>query len=662
MVLKYTFWILALWLSSIELFANSKTEPFADLPEPSSSSPQKSLDHQRQLFEQAIQYLRKGQVNQFDHTKAQLVDYVLYPYLEQAYLLDRIKFNNRQAIQHFLDTYGDAPVTVPVRSRFLHLLARKNQTALFLTYYRPMGSVTLECHWLRFRLKTDENKQDVYDQAKRLWLYGKSRPDACDPVFVALKQSGQLTPELIWSRLLLALNQRNTSLVRYLSSKLPDDQKALGRFAQNALANPRILAQKPSSKLNSEQLADIAVILLSKSIWRDPDQGLTLFEKASHHFSFSYSQRKQLAKTIALALASSNHPRANEWLNNIPITEQDELLLRWKLAYELRQKNWHEVKNWLTKTTPPEDSENDWQYWLARAEQELGNHQRAYQLFEELSERRSYYGFMASAVIGKQPNLQNKQYPFDLQLVEEISHRPGVQRAHELWKLNKHLSARREWNREKSALDLIERKHLDAVAHHWGWHEQTIYALSETGLYDAVDMRFPFAFENLMQQAAKEAGIDLTLSLAVARKESAFMPDARSSVGARGLMQLMPRTAKYVAKKEKLPNATYRNLEDPSSNVTLGTRYLRSLLDDYQGNTVLATASYNAGKHKVIKWVPDNETLPADIWIETVPYKETRSYIKNVLAYQQIYRSLMGQQDNYFTELVNLSIGKSTTN
>jgi soluble lytic murein transglycosylase len=618
-----------------------------------------SLRRQREMFQLAIETLKNGERERFRQLKSQLTDYVLYPYLERAELLQRLKFDNRHDIQTFLDTYGDTPVTIPVRYRFLHLLAHRNQTALFLTYYRPLGDITLECHWLRFRLKTNENKLGIFADAKRLWLHGNSRPDACDPVFAAMKKSGYLSFDLIWSRLLLALNQKNASMVRYLSSLLPEQQKPLGIYAQNVLRNPKLLARKPDHRLNPKYLSQIAIIVLSKSLWRDPDEGLNLYHKARNHINFSDSQHRQLTKTIALSLATTNHLKAGDWLDKIGTNEQDELLLRWKLAHLLRNRNWAEVKYWLTHTTPPENSNNDWQYWLARAEQELGNHQTANHLFEKLAQKRSYYGFMASAIIGKQPSLQNKQYSFDPSLIRQLSERPGILRAHELWKLNKHLSARREWNQEKQSLTSQQRSHLAAIAYHWGWYDQAIFALSESGLHDSVEMRFPLAFENLMQQAAKEAGIDLTLSLAVARKESAFMPDAYSPVGARGLMQLMPRTARYIAQKEKLPKPNFSDLFDPSVNVTLGTRYLKQLLDEYQGNTVLATASYNAGKHKVLKWLPEQDPLPADIWIETVPYRETRAYIKNVLAYQQIYRTLLGQEHNYFEELVKLSIVKT---
>jgi len=363
-----------------------------------------------------------------------------------------------------------------------------------------------------------------------------------------------------------------------------------------------------------------------------------------------------MARDFSLALASKDHPRASEWLENIAVDEQDDLLLRWKLAYELRKMDWEAVNQWVEKTPAPKHSQNDWNYWRGRSEFALGNSARGNEVFQNLAKERSYYGFLASAHLGSQPNLKQENYAFTPSVIGDLSQHPRALIAYELWQADRHLSARREWNHLKRSLDHDQKKHLAVVAHQWGWHEQAIFTLAETGLHDAVNMRFPIAFQSLMQQESASSQLDLTLSLAIARKESAFMPDARSRVGAVGLMQIMPQTARYITRKEKLPNMYSRQLTDPLVNIKLGTRYLKRLIDEHEGNAVLATASYNAGKHKVAKWLPKDSTLPADIWIEVVPYKETRSYIKNVLAYQQIYRSLLGKEDNYFNELIHMEI------
>ncbi len=642
------------------VFANTEVAPIESTSDQAErlDSTQIATVAQRALYKDALSHLRQGRIDEFKRLQNELSDYVLAPYLESAYLADRISLDNRLEIQNFLDKYDNEPVASRVRTKFLWLLAHKKQTGLFLSYYRPQASTVLQCHWLNFRLKTDENPQDIYHQAHALWLVGKSQPDACDPVFNHMKRNGALTSDLVWKRILLAVKNRKASLVNYLSRLLPASERANGQYAYKVMRYPNHLLKKPAKALDAKKVAEVANAVLMKHIWRDAESTLRIIDKASHNYRFSHQQKLELARSVSLALASSNHPRASEWLDNVHGHQSDDLLLRWKLAHELRQQNWAELKSFLTQTPAPENSENDWNYWLARADLALGNQEQGLNRLEKLSQKRSYYGFLASALLNQAPNLEQRAYPFDAKLIEYLSIRPEAQRAFELWKLNRNLSARREWNYFKARSTPTERKHLAAVAHQWGWHEQVIYSLSETGLHDQVDMRFPIAFPNLMQKASQEANLDISLSLAIARKESAFMPDARSSVGAMGLMQLMPYTAKYIAKKERLPSPKTSHLRDPDTNVQLGTRYLKYLLDYHNGNRVLATASYNAGRHKVAKWLPDAEKVPADIWIEVVPYKETRSYIKNVLAYQQIYNSLLGSEDNYFKELVNMEISK----
>ncbi len=613
----------------------------------------------REEFKSALQLLRAGKVDAFKQKQQQLESYVIAPYLQQAYLFDRVNLKHRKDIQQFLDEYGDQPVAISLRKKFLRMLARKNQTALFLTYYRPSSDISLQCHWLKFRLKTKENRDDIYSQAEQLWLYGESRPDACDSVFKSMREDNRLSDELIWQRLVLAIKSKQKGLVRYLTSLLSPKWQADGLFAQRVVNNPQRLKHTAPVKTHRSRTAQIAALILSQQIWRDADKGLKLIEASSRHYPLNYSQKRLVAKHVALALASQNHPRANEWLANVPANEKNELLLRWKLAHQLRQQNWKEIQRWLSSTPAPEDARSDWTYWLARAEQELGNSEKANKLLEELSLQRNYYGFLAAAQLGVEPNLRQKNYPFDAAMVNRLASHPAAVKAYELWKLNKNMSARREWNHLKSQLNQNEKRQLAMVSHQWGWHDQSIISLAESGMYDAVNMRFPIAYESLMSQAANTVELDLSLSLAIARKESVFMPDARSHVGAVGLMQLMPYTARYIAQKEKLPKQFSKQLTDPQTNITLGTHYLKYLMDYHKGNTILAAASYNAGKHKVEKWIPQNEQLPADIWIEVVPYKETRSYIKNVLAYQQIYRSLMGREDNYFKQLVAMNISNT---
>ncbi|MEE4246215.1 MAG: transglycosylase SLT domain-containing protein [Kangiellaceae bacterium] len=617
------------------------------------------LAQQRKQFKLAVAALRAGKVDKFHTLKDNLSDYPLIGYLEQAYILDRMSIKNRYLISGFLKTYGNEPVTVPVRQRFLKLLARYNKSSMFLQHYSKSSSTELQCHYLKFKSQSGQLSNEDKQLLKQVWLSGKSQPDNCDAVFAYMKNNQLLSQQLIWQRLVLAFNQRQLKLVRYLTSLLKDDFQSSGYIAQKILKDSAQIKRLTKSTYQSPIFNQLAEEFFSRHIWRKPEQALSLYQTVASKLNLTYQQKRKIANNFALALASSDHPEADQWMQNIEVTESNALLLRWKLAHELRSNNWQKVNRWVKQVVSPKGDEREWQYWLARSEQELGNTAIANQYYEELAKQRSYYGFLASAQLNKPSNLQAEDYQFEQSILSELSQQPRAVKVHELLQLGKTLSARREWNRLKSSLNLKHKQHLAALAHTWQWHEQVIILLAETGLYNAVNLRFPMAYSDIMQKASNKTNLDVSLSLAVARKESAFMPDAISRVGAIGLMQLMPQTAKYVANKVKLPAYYSEQLSQPETNVLLGSHYLKLLLEHYQGNTVLAAASYNAGRRKVTNWLPKDQALPADIWVEVVPYRETRAYIKSVLAYQQIYRRLMGQDQDVFKELVNMNISNN---
>ena len=230
---------------------------------------------------------------------------------------------------------------------------------------------------------------------------------------------------------------------------------------------------------------------------------------------------------------------------------------------------------------------------------------------------------------------------------------PSAKRAFEFYYLGRYLEARREWRYWLTQLNNREKLVAAKLANENGWFDRAIFTLSQVGYLDDVELRFPKAFDKKINQHAKKQAINPAWAFAIARRESSFMTDARSPVGAKGLMQLMPKTAKQL----KRGSVSRKYLYNADNNIKLGTKYLRKLLDKNKGNHVLATASYNAGPYRVNRWLKNSKAMPADIWIETIPYKETRNYVKSVLAYQEIYQHKPGQVSQIFEQVINMSIG-----
>lgn len=328
-------------------------------------------------------------------------------------------------------------------------------------------------------------------------------------------------------------------------------------------------------------------------------------------------------------------------------------MLQWRLSQALKQQDWQRLI--VDSKQLPSKYKDDlkWKYWYARALIETNETERGRYLLEALANERHYYGFLAASYLRAPANMQHKPLAFSLAEKKRVISYPAAKRAFEFYHLGRYYQARSEWNYLISQLNNKEKLIAAKVANENEWFDRTIFTLANVGYLDDVALRFPKAFDEEINRYANNEKIAPAWAFAIARRESSFMTDAHSPAGARGLMQLMPNTAKSL-KKGKV-NRNY--LLNAGNNIQLGTRYLKKLLDRNSGNQVLATASYNAGPHRVKSWLKDLKSIPADIWIETIPFKETRNYVKSVLAYQEIYQHKPEQVSQLFEKVINMNIG-----
>jgi soluble lytic murein transglycosylase len=293
---------------------------------------------------------------------------------------------------------------------------------------------------------------------------------------------------------------------------------------------------------------------------------------------------------------------------------------------------------------PEQNSELRWQYWLARAltSTHLGS-ERARLAYQALAEERNYYGFLAAAHLGKEARMNGAPHRVDRELLAALQRRPAVGRALELYAVGDLLNARREWFALLPQLDPAEQFHAALLAQEVGWVAQGIFTANAADLRDNLELRFPVAYADVFQRISHSTAVPQPFLLAVARQESAFDPRARSSANARGLMQLMHPTASLVAKRIGITAPSTTDLYDPGMNVELGGHHLARLLARYGERRPLAAAAYNAGEHRVDRWVRERSGTSMDIWIESIPFRETRNYVKNVLAFTQVYGQLLGK-------------------
>ncbi|PCI72805.1 MAG: hypothetical protein COB38_02890 [Gammaproteobacteria bacterium] len=295
-----------------------------------------------------------------------------------------------------------------------------------------------------------------------------------------------------------------------------------------------------------------------------------------------------------------------------------------------------------------------WRYWRAIAVERLGHKKASIRLFENLAKKRSYYGFLASNEVKQPAQLNKLQQEVDSFLYSSLSQTDEAKRAYEFYHLDRLNLARSEWNNLKSKTSHSQLVTLAQIAHDWGWNHQSILAFAKSRNIDDIDKRFPRYKLSKYQLESEQHEIPLSWAYAITRQESAFKVDAISSAGAKGLMQLTHNTAKHVYRKSKKfihhRYSNSRQLLDPDTNIELGIAHLGELLKTFNGHLILATAAYNAGSHRVEQWLRNNSVSDPILWIEQIPYKETREYVKNVLTYQEIYSQLTESDDSFLSK------------
>tara|TARA_R110002167_G_scaffold55301_2_gene157256 strand:- start:1659 stop:3359 length:1701 start_codon:yes stop_codon:yes gene_type:complete len=560
---------------------------------------------------------------------------------------------NKKQIESFLAKYESSPLDRPLRKKWLVYLAKQNQPELFSHFYRDMGNTPLNCTYAEILLQKDLTNAQAFELAENLWVVGKSQPNECDGLFKQWQKAGKRTSELVWKRLSLAADGGNHTLIPYLKTLLPKEQQYLADLWLEVRRSPSQVSRLSKFPAKyPEKETEILVYGLKRLISNDRDLALRSWEKLSSKFTFSAPQLKQISHRFAIFLALADHQQADVWLEKAANFEPDAELLRWHLAHVLRQRNWQQALDVINFVPEKIADGNVFQYWKARAYEKVGADELADKGLHKLAKQRHYYGFLASGQLSEMASLNDNPLLIAQGDLDELAALPAAQRAFEFRALGRNLSARREWIFLQSQLTKQQKITAAVVASQHNWHDQAIFGFSRSGYLDDLSRRFPMPFDSQLQSNAKKNNIDVAWAYAIVRRESSFMPDAASHAGALGLMQVMPGTARYLSKEKVKRNSLF----NPNRNVELGTQYMRYLMDKMDNNPILATASYNAGWRRVQQWLPEKGNIPLDLWIETIPYKETRNYVKAVLAYQQIYRQHLGSSENLFKDLATMQI------
>ena len=609
---------------------------------PAIASP--GADEQRDLFRQVYADVERGNWDSVDALSAEdralLQEYVLWPDLRAAWFRATISITDRDILEAFLERHGTLKPARELRYSYALHLAGSKQLDRFMriyrAYYQGLGVARLDCIALHAEIEAG-NGDRIAHRGRDLWLTGHSQAKECDPVFAYMREQDQLTDDDYRARLALAIEAREFTRARWLARSLEETLLEQANDWLQAQSRPEQFVdthrQRADNALSREQLA----YAIERITYRDPQKALELWKRLESAYAFPARLRHATRRHIALWTARDNLPGAYDLLTSLPLEAQDEEVMRWRARVSLRAEQWADLLNDVAMMTADERDFEQWRYWRGIALARSGRDVAARTALEPLAAERSYYGFLAADELGVAYAFEHDALRPDESIIEALSRRQDLVRARELFLVGLDGRGRSEWDAAVAGLSAEEKSQAAVLAHRWGWHSRAIATAASVGHYDDLALRYPLPFRQSFEQHATSASIPTTWALGIARSESLFMRDVRSHAGAIGLMQLMPATGRQVARQIKLAYSGLDTLTDPNHNIRLGTTYLGSMAARYDGNHVLATAAYNAGPHRVDRWLPQSGVVDARVWIENIPFNETRKYVRRVMAAETIF-------------------------
>ena len=611
------------------------------------------LDAQRTAFRKAILQAESGNWAGVEPLLPGLEGYVLLPDLRAGFLRSQLGRVPDAEVAEFLAEYPDLGFSEGLRTAWAESLARRGRWETFLEVYEEhfadgAEDTPLRCNALEGRIRTGR-LEGVASEGVATWLSAYSQPKACDPVFTWLRETGALSEAHSAERISLALEAGQFRLARYLARSAPASERSRVETWAGMHADP-------SGRLNRMEQAgssDEALVLygLRRLASRDPDRAVLMWDRFDQRLNFEGETADAVQRRIALIHAWRHLPEGRSLLADLPESAVDEDVRVWRFRLALRDRDWPRAGGYLEELPGGIDGELDGRmFWQARVMEAAGDEEGARAIYEELAGHRGYHAFLAADRIGADYQWRHAQAVPDEAAIRQLETLTDVMRAREFFFTGFNYRGRREWRRALSAMNEAEKTQASILAHRWGWHSRAIATAAGSGLEDDLEIRYPLPWRQDFEQKSQAARIPTPWAYGIARSESLFMPDVASHAGAVGLMQLMPETGKRTARAARIPYRGIRTLKDPASNITLGTRYLGDMLNRFGQHRVLATAAYNAGPHRVERWLPRGEPLPADIWVETVPYSETRGYVRRVLAAEAVFHWRMNDKTHRLAE------------
>ncbi|MEJ5073012.1 murein transglycosylase [Enterobacter ludwigii] len=610
-----------------------------------------SLDEQRSRYSQIRQAWDNHQMDVVDQLMPTLKDYPLYPYLEYRQLTDDLMNESAVSVTQFVQANPTLPSARTLKNRFVNELARREDWRGLLAFSpdKP-GTTEAQCNYYYAKYNVGQT-QDAWDGAKTLWLTGKSQPNACDPLFSAWRASGTQDPLAYLERIRLAMQAGNTRLVISLANQMPTDYQTISAAVISLANNPNSVLSFAQSTGATDFTRKMAAVAFTSVARQDVENARLLIPQLVQAQKLNESQTQDLRDIVAWRLMGNDVTAEQaQWRDDAIMRSESTSLVERRVRMAIGNGDRRGLNTWLSRLPMEAKDKDEWRYWQADLLMDRGREQEAKDILHSLMQQRGFYPMVAAQRLGEDYAIRVEKP--EGTVAPLLVNGPEMARVRELMYWNLDNTARGEWANLVSSRTRTEQGQLAKYAFDQDWWDLSVQATISGKLWDNLKERFPLAYKDLFVRYTGDKDISKSYAMAIARQESAWNPKVRSPVGATGLMQIMPGTATHTVKMFSIPGYNSASqLLDPETNINIGTSYLQYVYQQFGNNRIYASAAYNAGPGRVRTWQGNSAgRINAAAFVESIPFSETRGYVKNVLAYDAYYRYFMGDKPQILTD------------
>ncbi len=564
----------------------------------------------------------------------QAENHLLAPYAEYWLIRRDIENIDNTEIARFLAQHNDYAFADRLRGEYLKKLGLQKDWVAFSDEYAKYQSENAAVNCYAEEAYHSHPNTGSLMGAKHLWLTASARPKDCDRLFDLMQDEGVIDEEALMQRFRMALGKNRVSLARSIVKRSQYYKSSYPRLLKSAASRPQRIIDKQQASFKTRIGREINLYALITMAKKDTWKALSAFKKVQN--KFTVDERSYFYSMLGLVAAKRHEPEATIWFQKADIESMNDEQVSWYARATLRQRNWASLLMIIEKMPPAVADEARWRYWKARALIARQRHDEATGILTNLAVERHYYGWLSQDEIKNYKPVTLLHYKPTKKEISDIGRSAAVKRADALFKVDLRWEAKREWAK---AIEGFDDKRILAAAHFANkkqWYDVAVNTADRTKEWHDFSLRYLTPYKSLMQRAAGRYDVDLTWVYGITRQESRFMHYAKSHAGAAGLMQLMPTTARWAAKRAGINDYKRSMIYELDTNINIGTYYLSYAEDTMNGNKIMATAGYNAGPSRAKRWRA-NEPLEGAIYAETIPFNETRVYVQRVMANAHMY-------------------------